>query len=117
MPDGDILPMREDSTVIAGMANPNYKGDPPYTGAWKGCAYDPELPGPIFHTGAQPRTPASPPRARSGRAASHLVDAGASHSGTASARCAPPSRAALDSARFRRLRIRLSRFVRPFGGR
>eukprot|EP00966_Prymnesium_polylepis_P064795 1502921-Prymnesium_polylepis.1 len=35
---------------LAAMANPTYKGLPPYTGAWKDCAYDPELPGPIYHT-------------------------------------------------------------------
>lgn len=35
---------------LAALANPTYKGVPPYTGAWKDCAYDPELPGPIYHT-------------------------------------------------------------------
>lgn len=34
---------------LATLANPNYKGVPPYTGAWKDAAYDPELPGPLFH--------------------------------------------------------------------
>ena len=34
---------------ISGLANPTYKGIPAYTGAWKDCAYDPELPGPIYH--------------------------------------------------------------------
>ena len=27
------------------LANPLYTGAPPYTGAWKDAAYDPELPG------------------------------------------------------------------------
>lgn len=35
---------------VAQLANPTYSDPPPYTGAWKGCAYDPELPGPIYHT-------------------------------------------------------------------
>ena len=35
---------------LSGLANPTYKGIPAYTGAWKDCAYDPELPGPIYHT-------------------------------------------------------------------
>ena len=34
---------------IAPMSNPMYKGDPPYTGAWADCAYDPETPGWIHH--------------------------------------------------------------------
>lgn len=34
---------------LAALANPTYKGIPEYTGAWKDCAYDPELPGPICH--------------------------------------------------------------------
>ncbi|KAL1515663.1 hypothetical protein AB1Y20_002280 [Prymnesium parvum] len=34
---------------LAALANPTYKGLPAYTGAWKHCAYDPELPGPIYH--------------------------------------------------------------------
>lgn len=29
---------------IADLANPTYIGPPPYTGAWSGAAYDPELP-------------------------------------------------------------------------
>eukprot|EP00965_Chrysotila_dentata_P238603 6202613-Pleurochrysis_carterae.AAC.4 len=41
--------------TIAEQANPNFVGDPPYTGAWKGCAYDPELPGPIFTAGKEIR--------------------------------------------------------------
>ena len=40
--------MRENGS-IAPMANPMYKGTPPYTGAWADCAYDPETPGPICH--------------------------------------------------------------------
>jgi hypothetical protein len=35
---------------LALQANPTYKGVPKYSGAWSGCAYDPELPGPICHT-------------------------------------------------------------------
>ena len=37
------------SASIAKQANPNYKGDPPRTDAWKDCAYDPEASGPRFH--------------------------------------------------------------------
>ena len=40
--------IRPDGT-IAPMSNPMFKGDPPYTGAWADCAYDPETPGPICH--------------------------------------------------------------------
>ena len=40
--------MRADGS-IAPMSNPMFKGDPPYTGAWKDCAYDPETPGWIHH--------------------------------------------------------------------
>ena len=42
------VPMRSEGS-IASMANPTYKGTPPYTGAWADCAYDPETPGPIYH--------------------------------------------------------------------
>eukprot|EP00966_Prymnesium_polylepis_P252001 5826062-Prymnesium_polylepis.1 len=35
---------------LSALANPTYKGVSEYTGAWKDCAYDPELPGPIYHT-------------------------------------------------------------------
>ena len=31
------------------LANPLYTGAPPYTGAWKDAAYDPELPGERVH--------------------------------------------------------------------
>ena len=43
------VPMRTNGS-IAEMSNPMYKGIPPYTGAWADCAYDPETPGPIYHT-------------------------------------------------------------------
>lgn len=42
------VPMRKDGSIAA-MSNPMFKGDPPYTGAWADCAYDPETPGPIYH--------------------------------------------------------------------
>ena len=42
------VPARQNGS-IAPMSNPMFKGDPPYTGAWADCAYDPELPGPIYH--------------------------------------------------------------------
>lgn len=42
------IPARQNGSV-APMSNPMYKGDPPYTGAWSDCAYDPELPGPLHH--------------------------------------------------------------------
>ena len=29
---------------LVDLANPSYIGEPPYTGAWKGCAYDPDKP-------------------------------------------------------------------------
>ena len=29
---------------LADLANPSYVGEPPYTGAWKDCAYDPDKP-------------------------------------------------------------------------
>eukprot|EP00964_Phaeocystis_antarctica_P159049 scaffold129976_cov36-Phaeocystis_antarctica.AAC.4 len=29
---------------LADLANPTYIGAPPYTGAWKDCAYDPDKP-------------------------------------------------------------------------
>ena len=46
------VPMRENGS-IAPMANPTYKGEPPYTGAWADCAYDPETPGYIHHPGTR----------------------------------------------------------------
>merc|ERR1719198_626022 len=42
------VPMRTEGS-IAPMSNPMFRGEPPYTGAWAGCAYDPETPGPIHH--------------------------------------------------------------------
>ena len=47
IPVMEVVPVGCD---ISGLANPTYKGLPAYTGAWKDCAYDPELPGPIYHT-------------------------------------------------------------------
>ena len=47
----DPVAMRA-SGSIAPMSNPMFKGDPPYTGAWAECAYDPETPGWIHHPGA-----------------------------------------------------------------
>ena len=47
------VPMRADGS-IAPMSNPMFKGDPPYTGAWKDAAYDPETPGPLHHPGVLP---------------------------------------------------------------
>jgi hypothetical protein len=46
----ETVPMRKDGS-IAPMSNPMYKGEPPYTGAWADCAYDPETPGWIDHPG------------------------------------------------------------------
>ena len=43
---------------IAQLSNPNFKGAPEYTGAWKQCAYDPEMPGPL-HTADQIGVPPS----------------------------------------------------------
>lgn len=45
-PSIDAIPI---GSNLAALANPTYKGLPAYTGAWKDCAYDPELPGPIYH--------------------------------------------------------------------
>ena len=42
------VPMRPEGS-IAPMSNPLYRPDPPYTGAWADCAYDPESPGWIHH--------------------------------------------------------------------
>eukprot|EP00325_Prymnesiales_sp_UTEX-LB-985_P021899 CAMPEP_0174715366 /NCGR_PEP_ID=MMETSP1094-20130205/21179_1 /TAXON_ID=156173 /ORGANISM="Chrysochromulina brevifilum, Strain UTEX LB 985" /LENGTH=121 /DNA_ID=CAMNT_0015914927 /DNA_START=30 /DNA_END=395 /DNA_ORIENTATION=- len=42
------VPMRKDGSIAA-MSNPMFRGDPPYTGAWADCAYDPETPGPLYH--------------------------------------------------------------------
>lgn len=39
---------------IAPMSNPMFKGEPPYSGAWADCAYDPETPGWIHHPGVHP---------------------------------------------------------------
>ncbi len=55
--------MRPEEGAIAAMANPTYIGLPPYTGAWAGCAYDPDLPGPLYTPGAPARHAPSPPRA------------------------------------------------------
>lgn len=52
-----MVPARPNGSIAA-MANPTYRGAPPYTGAWDGCAYDPELPGPIY-TPDQVRVPPS----------------------------------------------------------
>jgi len=41
------VPMRKDGSIAA-MSNPMFRGDPPYTGAWADCAYDPETPGPLY---------------------------------------------------------------------
>ena len=50
--EATAVPMRRETCTIAAIANPTYKGEPEYTGAWKDCAYDPELPGPRYHPGA-----------------------------------------------------------------
>ena len=52
------VPMREAGSIAA-MSNPMFKGDPPRTGAWADCAYDPETPGPICHPGIT-RVPLAP---------------------------------------------------------
>mmetsp|Transcript_30088 Transcript_30088/g.77979 ORF Transcript_30088/g.77979 Transcript_30088/m.77979 type:complete len:125 (+) Transcript_30088:27-401(+) len=50
-PGHSVLPVQmRTNGSIAEMSNPMYKGIPPYTGAWADCAYDPETPGPIYHT-------------------------------------------------------------------
>ena len=54
VPSREPMPLRSASNV-AELSNPTYVGDPKYTGAWKGCAYDPELPpqsapGGVYHT-------------------------------------------------------------------
>ena len=48
------VPMRKDGSIAA-MSNPMFRGDPPYTGAWADCAYDPETPGPLYDPGATGR--------------------------------------------------------------
>jgi hypothetical protein len=51
MPGHSVLPVQmRTNGSIAEMSNPMYKGIPPYTGAWADAAYDPETPGPIYHT-------------------------------------------------------------------
>ena len=54
LPTRPPMPLRT-AVNIAELSNPTYIGEPQYTGAWKGCAYDPELPpqsapGGIYHT-------------------------------------------------------------------
>ena len=43
LPTRPPMPLRT-AVNIAELSNPTYIGEPQYTGAWKGCAYDPELP-------------------------------------------------------------------------
>ena len=52
MPERVPVGIRPDGS-IAPMSNPMYKSEPPYTGAWSDCAYDPETPGWIHHPGAR----------------------------------------------------------------
>ena len=97
------VPMRPDGSIAA-MANPTFTGTPPYTGAWAGCAYDPDLPGPIYHPGAPvpSRSARARPSARTGsrgaRPPSFL-----SFDPSAHAR-APPSQPPTPPARNRRAR-------------
>ena len=50
---GQPVPARAPGAVSQ-MANPNYVGEPPYSGAWKDAAYDPEKPGALYAAGAWP---------------------------------------------------------------
>jgi len=49
------VPLRAPGTLTQ-MANPTYAGAPPYTGAWKDAAYDPEKPGQL-HSAEMVRIP------------------------------------------------------------
>ena len=49
------VPLRAPGTLTQ-MANPTYAGAPPYTGAWKDAACDPEKPGQL-HSAEMVRIP------------------------------------------------------------
>ena len=68
------VPARPDGSIAA-MANPTFTGTPPYTGAWAGCASDPDLPGPLYTPGAGPALRALAPRSRT-RIAIEIVGLG-----------------------------------------